>query len=131
MRKVLVLFAVILILAIPVLADTSQKAKIDGGNIVAIRVNQMAWNYGPGNINQDVGVRVTGNHQIIEQDSLIAIADPDDTNVNNTMKGINLIKVDLNQYGNNTGSGNIEQGINVLVDNNYQTLDQDVVVAIA
>jgi hypothetical protein len=134
MKKILAVLGVMLILTIPALADISQKARLNGENAVDVKVDQMAWNYGSGDIKQDVNVHVTGNIQMMDQDSLTLmdgslISDPDYSGyVNNTIKGRNIIRIDLNQYGNNSGSGNIAQGISVLVDNNIQKLDQDVMV---
>ncbi len=136
MKKILAVLGVMLILTIPALADISQKARLNGENAVDVKVDQMAWNYGSGDIKQDVNVHVTGNIQMMDQDSLTLmdgslISDPDYSGyVNNTMKGRNIIRIDLNQYGNNSGSGNIAQGISVLVDNNIQKLDQDVIVVL-
>ncbi len=141
MRKEILVILLIMILAAPVLADVNQQATLNGGNNVAvkskltgenqikIKINQEAWNMGPGDINQDIGVHVTGNIQILDQDSIMVISDHD-LNVNNSMIGVNLISVDVNQYGNNSNSGNISQGINLLIDNNVATLDQDVVVVV-
>lgn len=113
-------------LAAPVLADINQKASISGENGVVVTVNQEAWNYGSGDINQDVGVHVTGNTQIMDQDNVLVLSS--DGDVNSTITGLNLITVDLNQYGNNIGSGDISQGIEILVYNNVQIIDQDVVI---
>jgi len=88
-------------------------------------VDQVSWNYGNGNISQNIGINITGNEQILEQDGTLVILDPDYADdINNTIKGRNLIKIDLSQYGKNTGSGHIDQGINILVENNIQMLDQ-------
>lgn len=126
MRKVIALLLVTLMLSVPAFANVDQKASISGENAVVVKVNQEAWNYGSGNINQNLGVHVTGNTQLMDQESVII----DAGDINSTIKGMNLIKIDLDQYGNNTGSGNIVQGINVLVDNNIQILDQkEMVVA--
>lgn len=136
MKKILAVLGVILILTIPALADVSQKARLNGENAMEVKVDQMAWNYGSGDIKQDVNVHVTGNIQMMDQDSITLIdgsliSDPDYSGfINNTMKGRNIIRIDLNQYGNNSGSGNIGQSINVLVDNNMQTLDQDIIVIV-
>ncbi|VVB90122.1 Uncharacterised protein [uncultured archaeon] len=134
MKKILAMLGVILILTIPALAEVSQKAKLNGENAVEVQVDQVAWNYGSGDIKQDISVQVTGNYQMMDQNS-ITVMDGSlipDTNysgfVNNTIKGRNIIRVDLNQYGNNSGSGNMAQGINVLVDDNMQKLDQNVIV---
>ncbi len=136
MKKILAVLGVMLILTVPALADVSQKARLNGENAMEVKVDQVAWNYGSGDIKQDISVQVTGNYQMIDQDSITLIdgsliADPDYSGfVNNTMKGRNVIRIGLNQYGNNSGSGNIGQSINVLVDNNVQTLDQDIIVII-
>ncbi|SNQ62139.1 hypothetical protein [Candidatus Methanoperedens nitratireducens] len=136
MKKILVVLGVILILTIPALADVGQKARLNGENAVIVKVDQIAWNYGSGDINQDMSVQVTGNYQMIDQDSMTLlggslISDSDySAFVNNTMKGRNVIRIDLDQYGNNSGSGSIGQSINVLVDNNVQTLSQDIIVII-
>ena len=134
MKKILAMLGVILILTIPALAEVSQKAKLNGENAVEVQVDQVAWNYVSGDIKQDISVQVTGNYQMMDQNS-ITVMDGSlipDTNysgfVNNTIKGRNIIRVDLNQYGNNSGSGNMAQGINVLVDDNMQKLDQNVIV---
>ncbi len=134
MKKILAMLGVMLILTVPALADVSQKAGLNGENAMEVKVDQVAWNAGSGDIEQDIGVQVTGNYQMMDQDSITLIdgsliSDPDSSGfVNNTMKGLNIIRIDLNQYGNNSGSGNIGQSINVLVDNNVQTLDQDIIV---
>jgi hypothetical protein len=134
MKKILAMLGMILILTIPALAEVSQKAKLNGENAVEVKVDQVAWNYGSGDLKQDISVQVTGNYQMMDQNS-ITVMDGSlipDTNysgfVNNTIKGRNIIRVDLNQYGNNSGSGNMAQGINVLVDDNMQKLDQNVIV---
>ncbi len=136
MKKILAVLGVILILTIPALADVSQRASLNGENAVVVKVDQIAWNYGSGDINQDISVQVTGNYQMIDQDSITLINGSliPDLNysgvVNNTMKGRNIIRVDLNQYGDNSGNGNIVQSINVLVDNNMQRLDQNIIVVL-
>lgn len=132
MGKILALLGIVLILAVPVLADINQNARATGRNMMEVKVDQIAWNYGHGDINQDVNIHVTGNYQLLDQESRVIISDSDyDTDINNTQKGLNFIIVDLNQYGNNTGSGDIAQGINVLIDDNVQTVDQDVRVLIS
>lgn len=136
MKTILIVLGVILILTIPALADVGQKARLNGENAVIVKVDQIAWNYGSGDINQDMSVQVTGNYQRIDQDSMTLlggslISDSDySAFVNNTMKGRNIIWIDLDQHGNNSGSGSIGQSINVLVDNNVQTVNQDIVVII-
>jgi hypothetical protein len=141
MRKQILVVLVIMILAAPVLADVNQQATLNGGdnvkvksnvngaNQINIKINQEAWNIGPGDINQDIGVHVTGNVQILNQDSILVITDPE-LGVNNEMKGVNLINVDLNQYGNNSNTGNVSQGIDLLIDNNVEVLNQDVIVTV-
>ncbi len=127
MRRISVLLAVVIILAIPVLANIDQKAALNGENNVEskVHVDQVAWSYGRGNISQDIGITITGNDQILDQDGTVLILDPDYADdISNTIKGNNLIKIDLTQYGKNTGSGNINQGIKILVENNMQMLDQ-------
>ena len=132
MRGILVLLTVLLILTIPVLADTNQKAKLNGDNVLEIKVKQTAWNFGDGNINQDISVRATGNYQMVSQDNLVLISDSDYTgNINNTMNGTNLIRLNLDQFAKNTGSGDTAQGIEVTVEGNVQFLDQDIIVAVA
>lgn len=134
MREILAVLVVILILTVPALADVGQRARLNGENAVEVRVDQVAWNYDSGDIKQDISVHVTGNYQMMDQDSITLIDGSliPNTNysgyVNNTIKGRNVIRVDLNQYGTNSGSGSIAQGINVLVDDNIQKLDQDVIV---
>ncbi|KCZ72053.1 hypothetical protein ANME2D_01454 [Candidatus Methanoperedens nitroreducens] len=137
MKKILTTLAIILLLIVPAVADINQNARLRGENMVLVSVNQEAWNYGSGNINQDIGIHVTGNHQIIDQDSRLVlmnsslVLDPDyAVDINNTMKGLNRIVIDLDQYGNNSGSGSIAQGIEVLVDDNVQILDQEIIVLI-
>lgn len=131
MKEVSTLLAVILILAVPVLADINQKANLNGDNIIEVDIKQTAWNYGSGDIYQDISTHVTGNYQKLSQDSTVLISGSDHGfDINNTMKGMNLIVIDLEQYGNNSGSGNINQHIDVLVDSNVQILDQDITVLI-
>ncbi|MCZ7398169.1 MAG: hypothetical protein O8C62_00545 [Candidatus Methanoperedens sp.] len=128
MRKISALLAVILLITVPVLADINQKASIDGGNLIDIKVNQEAWNYGSGNINQDIAVSVTGNNQNMYQYSFVDIQDSnytdDITITNTTLKGLNLIRIDLSQYANNTNSGNVSQNINAVVTGNNQFIYQ-------
>ncbi len=127
MRKIAVLLAVVMIMVIPVLATIDQKATLNGETSAEsnVEVDQVAWNYGRGNISQDIGINITGNEQILEQDGIVEILDSDYADdINNTINGHNLIKIDLSQYGKNTGSGNIDQGIRILVENNIQMLDQ-------
>ncbi len=127
--KIIAALAFILItasaLSLPVHADINQKADLNGGNAAVVKVNQEAWNYGSGNVNQYTGVVVSGNIQMLDQDNVVVIADPDAT-VNNTMNGVNLIKVDLNQNAENHGTGNIAQGIEVTVEGNIQITDQSI-----
>src|SRR5574341_372380 len=102
MRKILAVLAIILILAVPVIADINQKAKLTGDNTVEIKVKQTAWNYGSGDINQDIGVLVKGNYQMVSQDSLVLISDSDYAdNINNTMNGTNLIILNLDKFKKN------------------------------
>jgi hypothetical protein len=124
MKKILVLMA-IMIFAIPVLADINQKADFDGGNIISVKVSQIAFNYGSGDINQYMNVDVSNNIQMSDQDSIVVIVDNDfEGNVTTNLKGINLIKLDLDQFANNTASGNISQGIEVQIEGNMNILDQ-------
>ena len=130
--RVLSVLVMLMILATPALADTNQKAKMTGDNIMEIKVKQVAWNYGSGDINQNIDVLVTGNYQMVSQDSLVLISDSDYTgNINNTMNGTNLISLNLDQFAKNTGSGKTIQGIEVKIEGNVQILDQDVIVTIA
>lgn len=136
MRKISALLAVILLITVPVLADINQKASIDGGNLIDIKVNQEAWNYGSGNINQDIAISVIGNSQFmyqysLYQDSFVDILDPDTDNamINNTMSGLNLIRIDLSQYANNTNSGIVSQSINGVITGNNQFIYQYVDIA--
>ncbi|VVB92755.1 Uncharacterised protein [uncultured archaeon] len=131
MRRILTILMALPILLIatsPILADTNQKAELNGGNAAVVKVTQIAWNLGSGDINQNVDVRVAGNYQKIDQDSLVIISDGYEGNINNTINGINLIKVDLDQYSMNTGSGKISQGIEVAVEGNIQVLDQGILI---
>lgn len=142
MRKISALLAVILVTAFPVLADINQNAGLSSGksannnlhgqNAVEVSVAQEAWNYGSGDINQDINVHVTGNIQTLSQDdSLVLISDPSyGFDVNNTMKGLNLIRLDLSQFANNSDSGNVAQSINVLMNNNIQLLEQNIDVTL-
>ncbi len=127
--KIIAALAFILITAIalslPVNADINQKADLNGGNAAVVKVKQEAWNYGSGNVNQYTGVLVSGNIQILDQNNVVVITDPDAT-VNDTMNGVNLIKVDLNQNAKNYGSGNVAQGIEVTVEGNIQITDQNI-----
>ncbi len=138
MSKISVLLAVILVMAFPVLADINQNAGLSnkgsvgnnlrGQNAVEVSIAQEAWNYGSGDINQDINVDVTGNIQTLSQDdSLVLISDPSDVfEVNNTMKGLNLIRLDLFQYANNSNSGNVAQSINARMAGNIQLLEQSI-----
>lgn len=136
MRKISALLAVILLITVPVLADINQKASVDGGNLIDIKVSQEAWNYGSGNINQDIAISVIGNSQFIYQyslyqDSFVDILDPDTDNamINSTMSGLNLIRIDLSQYANNTNSGIVSQSINGVITGNNQFIYQYVDIA--
>jgi len=141
MRTKILAILAILILSAPVLADVNQQASLNGGNNaqvkssldgenqIQIKINQEAWNMGSGDINQDIGIHVTGNVQILDQDSIMVLSDPE-LDVNNEMIGINLISVDLNQYGSNSDTGNLSQGIDLLIDNNVAILNQDVIVIV-
>src|SRR5574337_13163 len=119
MKKLIAFLVVLLLFAAPALADIRQKANLNGDNVMEISVDQRAWNYDAGDIKQDISVLVAGNYQEIDQDSIVLIdgslvLDPEYAgNISNKMKGLNLIRVDLNQYGNNSGSGTIVQGINI------------------
>ncbi len=131
MRKIMVMLMVLPILLIatyPVLADVNQKADLNGGNAAVVKVSQIAWNLGNGDISQNIDVRVAGNYQKIDQDSLVIISDDYEGNINNTINGINLIKVDLDQYSKNMGDGKVSQGIEVAVEGNIQILDQGILV---
>lgn len=131
-QKVLTVIAVALILISPVLADINQKSKIAGDNVIDIKVRQTAWNYGSGNINQDINVFATGNYQMVSQDNIVLISDPDYAgDINNTMNGVNLIRLNLDQFSKNMGRGNVAQGIEVAIEGNVQILDQDIILAIA
>ncbi|MCX9012885.1 MAG: hypothetical protein OIN66_17425 [Candidatus Methanoperedens sp.] len=124
--------AVTLILVAPALADINQKSKMTGDNVIDIKVKQTAWNYGSGNINQDINVFATGNYQMISQDNIVLISDPDYAgDINNTMNGVNLIRLNLDQYSRNMGRGNVAQGIDVAIEGNVQILDQNVILAIS
>ncbi|SNQ62566.1 hypothetical protein [Candidatus Methanoperedens nitratireducens] len=128
MMKIIAVLAFILTasaLSFPVNADINQKADLIGGNAAVVKVKQEAWNYGSGNVNQYTDVLVSGNIQILDQDNVVVITDPD-VMVNNTINGINLIIVDLNQGAENHGSGNVSQGIEVAVEGNIQILNQDI-----
>ncbi len=132
MLKVFIVLAVILILIMPALADVNQRAKVAGGNVMDIKVKQTAWNYGSGSIKQDTDVLATGNVQILSQDSQVHISDPDyDGNINNTMNGVNLIILNLDQYSKNMAQGNVAQGIDVTIEGNVQLLDQDIILNVA
>ncbi|KCZ72047.1 hypothetical protein ANME2D_01448 [Candidatus Methanoperedens nitroreducens] len=121
-----------MILAIPVLADIDQKAKMTGDNVIEINIKQTAWNYGSGDVNQYIDVFASGNYQMVSQDSIILISDSDhSSNISNNMNGTNLVILNLDQYTKNMGSGNVAQGIEVTIEDNIQMLDQDVIVAIA
>ncbi len=131
MRKTIaiIMIAVLpILLAYPVLADTNQKAVLNGGNAAVVKVKQIAWNLGNGDITQNADVRVVGNYQKIDQDSLVVISDDYEGNINNTINGINLIKVDLDQYSKNMGNGKVSQGIEVAIEGNIQILDQGILV---
>jgi len=131
MRNILTLFVVLIIAATPVLADVNQKAVLTGENAIEISVHQTAWNYGNGDIYQNIGVDVTGNYQSMYQDDTLMISDPDYiADINNTIKGLNIIRVDLNQDSVNKGSGINGQSIDILVQHNVQDLDQEILVMI-
>jgi hypothetical protein len=53
-----------------------------------------------------------------------------DGDINNTMNGLNMIRVDLDQFAENRDSGIIGQGIEILVSQNIQDLDQEIVIMI-
>ncbi|VVB86251.1 Uncharacterised protein [uncultured archaeon] len=132
MLKVFIVLAVIFILIMPALADVSQKAKVAGGNVMDIKVKQTAWNYGSGSIKQDTDVLATGNVQKLSQDSQVLISDSDyDGNINNTMNGVNLIILNLDQYSKNMAQGNVAQGIDVTIEGNVQLLDQNIILNVA
>ncbi len=146
MKKIFVLLFVLLVAAFPVLADINQNADLNGGtdggnikkssdlaggNLIVVNVDQEAWNYGTGDINQDIDISVTGNIQMLDQNDDMMIEDPGfDGEINNTIKGFNLIKINIDQYGKNIASGNISQGIEVEIEGNVQNLDQDVLVIV-
>ncbi len=129
MMKIIAALAFILItasvLSFPVHANINQKADLNGGNAAVVKVKQEAWNYGSGDVNQYTDVLVSGNIQILDQDNVVVITDPD-VMVNNSINGINLIIVDLNQNAENHGSGNTSQTIEVAVEGNIQMLNQDI-----
>lgn len=126
MRRILAVLAVILIAALPVFADINQKADLKGANIIDIKVGQTAWNFGSGNIDQNIKADVGGIVQLIDQDSVVFITDPDSAgNINNTLHGVNLIRFDLDQYSKNYASGNVSQYIELEVEGIVQRLDQD------
>ncbi len=132
MLKVFIVLAVILTLTMPALADVNQRAKVAGDNVMDIKVKQTAWNYGSGSIKQDIDVLAVGNVQKLSQDSQVLISDSDyDGNINNTMNGVNLIILDLDQYSKNMAQGNVAQGIEVTIEGNVQLLDQDIILNIA
>ncbi len=131
MRKILTLFAVLIIAATPVLADVYQKADLTGENAVDIKVDQTAWNHGNGNIYQNIGVKVTGNMQVMDQDNIVMISDSDYSgNVNTTITGLNIIRIDMNQFADNAGSGDVGQSADILVTGNLQELDQEILLMI-
>jgi len=131
-QKVLTVIAVALILISPALSDVNQRSKMAGDNVIDIKVRQTAWNYGSGNINQDINVIATGNYQMISQDNIVLISDPDYAgDINNTMNGVNLIRLNLDQFSKNMGKGNVAQGIEVTIEGNVQILDQDIILAVA
>jgi hypothetical protein len=131
MRNISMLFVLLIIAATPVLADVNQKADLTGENAIEIKVGQTAWNYGNGDIYQNIGVDVIGNYQVLTQDSIVMIGDSEyDGDINNTINGLNMIRVDLDQFAESHGSGITGQGIDILVSQNIQDLDQEVVVLI-
>jgi len=131
MRNILTLFVVLIIAATPVLADVNQKADLTGENAIEIKVGQTAWNYGSGDIYQNIGVDVIGNLQTLYQDDVVMIADPESVgDINNTINGLNMIRVDLNQFAESHSSGITSQGIDILVTQNIQDLDQEIVVMV-
>lgn len=131
MRNISILFVLLIIAATPVLADVNQKADLTGENAVEIKVSQTAWNYGSGDIYQNMGVDVSGNYQWLGQDNIVMIGDSEyDGDINNTMNGLNMIRVDLDQFAENRDSGIIGQGIEILVSQNIQDLDQEIVIMI-
>ncbi|MCX9011271.1 MAG: hypothetical protein OIN66_09125 [Candidatus Methanoperedens sp.] len=136
MKKIVAFLVVFLLFASPALADIRQKASLNGDNVMEINVDQRAWNYDAGDIRQDISVLVTGNYQEINQDNVVLVggspvSDPEYAgNISNTMNGLNIIRVDLNQYGNNSGSGILAQGINIQISDNMQKIDQDIIVLI-
>ena len=131
MRRIIVLLLVFISLISPVMGDVNQSADLTGGNTVKIKAVQQAWNFGSGDINQDLDVLVTGNIQMVDQDSIGLIHDAEDNvNINNEMKGFNLIVVDLIQYAKNKGSGDTDQNIGIKVSGNIQMIDQDIILLI-
>ena len=132
MLKVFIALAIILILIMPALAGVNQRANVAGDNVIDIKVTQTAWNYGSGSIKQDADVLATGNVQKLSQDSKVLISDSDyDGNINNTMNGVNLIILNLDQYSKNMAQGNVAQGIEVTIEGNVQLLDQDIILNMA
>lgn len=121
-----------LILVSPALADINQRSKMAGDNVIDIKVKQTAWNYGSGNINQGIDIFATGNYQMMSQDDIVLISDPDYAgDINNTMNGTNIIRLNLDQFSKNMGRGNVTQGIEVAIEGNVQILDQDIILAIS
>lgn len=131
MRRILAVLVLVCITAYPVLADINQKADLNGDNKIVVRVAQMAWNHGDGDVNQNAFVRAAGNIQMINQDSLVVISDDNYSgNINNSFNGNNSIRLDLLQFTQNYASGNVSQGIEVVIEGNIQILDQDAFVIV-
>lgn len=134
MKKISIMLVIALILilpALPALADINQKADLNNGNVIVVKVRQEAWNYGKGDINQNVDVRVSGNLQMADQDSVVFIKDPRfEGELNSTLRGINIISIDLDQIANNFNSGNVSQGIEVEIVGNMNILDQEAMIIV-
>lgn len=129
MRKILALLVLTIFLVLPVLADVNQIANLNGERSADsdVNVKQEAWNEGSGNINQDLNVSLNENKQeesALDQDVVLILNSDYTGYINDTITGRNLIKIDLSQYGKNTGSGNIDQSIDVKVEDNIQKLYQ-------
>jgi hypothetical protein len=131
MRNILTLIVVLIIAATPVLANVYQKADLSGGNAVDIKVDQTAWNHGNGNIYQNIGVKVTGNVQVMDQDNIVMVSDDDHSgDVNTSIAGLNIIRINMNQFAKNEGSGDLGQSADILVTDNRQELDQEILLMI-
>jgi len=126
--KVLLAILSILSLALIAAGEVNQRAEVEGGNVIEIAIVQSASNSGNGTINQDVFVSASNNSQVIYQEYQEADLGLgwEDADGNVSLEGLNMIKIILEQEAENTGSGDINNAIVVVVEDNEQYLVQEV-----